>query len=130
VKGTIKDIVVTMGRYRHSRGQPEGRISVEQDLQFSEGRRTITIATHERDVPGQVFPRTICEYDPSGKLVKDVLLPDGTNAFRVVEFEYDGAGRLAKSTSKSKNPQFNRTFTTSTATDGARSVSSQRWHRC
>jgi hypothetical protein len=110
LKGPITDIVVTMGRYRHSTGQPEGRISVEQDLHFSEDRRTLTITTHEMDVPGQPFPRSICEFDLAGRLVKDVLLLDGSNPFTTVEFEYDGAGRLSKSTSKSQNPEFNRTL--------------------
>jgi hypothetical protein len=110
LKGPIKDIVVTMGRYRHATGQPDGRISVEENLQFSDDRRTLTITTHERDVPGQPFPRTICEYDASGKLVKDVMLLDGSHPFTIVEFEYDRAGRLAKSTSNSENPAFNRTL--------------------
>src|SRR5471032_2414569 len=51
LKGPIKDIVVTMGSYRHATGQPEGRVSVEQDLHFSDDRRTLTITTHERDAP-------------------------------------------------------------------------------
>jgi YD repeat-containing protein len=105
LKGPIADIVVTMGRYRHSTGQPEGGVSVEQDLHFSEARRTLTIATHEMDVPGHPFPRTICEFDSAGTVVKDVLLLDGSNPFTTVAFEYDGEGRLAKSTSTSENPR-------------------------
>jgi hypothetical protein len=110
LRGPVKDVIVTRGAQHHVTGLVDGQPSFEEELHFSDDRRTLTITTHEHDAPGAPFPRTTCEYDPGGKLVREVLLLDGSTTFTIVEFAYDSDGRLTQSISRSKNPEFNRTI--------------------
>jgi YD repeat-containing protein len=80
--------------------------------EISQDRRLITSVEYSVDTPLQarlkMFPTTVFEFDGAGRLLRSTLKLDGTTDYTVTECQYDQQDRLSIVMMRSQNPDFNR----------------------
>lgn len=111
LRGHVKTVRISTGKVAAETGAPLKKPHLWERWDISRDRRTITVIQYSADAPSllplfNLWPRTICEFDEAGSLVRSWLKLNGLTTYTTVETAYDAQGRKLAVQSRSRNPEF------------------------